>query len=122
MIEDMGLAGLEVTDAHIHKVTIRLISGTAHVWVLGEANDARGFILTSLERDVLFGHRYLHIVGMRGVDQFHWTDYDLAQQALIEFAQRNECEAIIARIENQRLIALVQRYGAQPIPMYYKEV
>lgn len=122
LVKSMALPGVEITNTHMQYVLMQLVSGQAHCWVLGHEEQADAVLVTSVEQDTLYGFRYVHVLGFYAFASLSLPGLAKVADAIGSFAQAQGCVAIIARLEDKRVQRALSRYGAKPIPMYYKEV
>ena len=111
----------EITDDDLKHLLLKLVTGSIQMWISGEPDNAEVVALSGIERDPLFGKKYLHLLGVLALRPQGLGAYFSLKDALLAFSRKNGCEFGIIRTDDPQVEKLLQRVGAKQMPIYYME-
>lgn len=105
---------LRVSQAAMGNILTALLNEEAQLWLLyREEGDGipRAFIMTTIITDNVAGSKFLLIYSMHGLDTLNIKDYENGVGSLKTFALANECNQVLAYVEDESFIRVLNRVG-----------
>jgi len=112
-IRASALPTADTNDEKMSNIQKALLSGKATCWVEGDQGDPRTLVITSLAREEISLTRNLLIYCAHGFRMASSKDYAKMVKGIYKYALSCDCDNIIMYVWNDKLLKLLNSYGAR---------